>query len=110
MRIFWHEDAAQELRTEIEWLDAQSQGLGARLRNSIRSALATLDELPHLGSPRTDGCRRFLLPDFPFDLVYLEEHDKIIVLALAHHRRRPGYWKTRRTGEPPTTVEPMDGN
>jgi toxin ParE1/3/4 len=91
----WHEDAAQELRAEIAWLDRQSAGLGSRLLADVRSALRLVEEFPELGT-RRQGCRRFLLSKFPFDLVYSIEGSVIVVLALAHHRRRPGYWKERQ--------------
>lgn len=32
---------------------------------------------------------------FPFDRVYRMREDRLEMLAIAHHRRRPGYWKTR---------------
>jgi plasmid stabilization system protein ParE len=96
MEIFWHEEASRELQAEFAWLEAQSSGLGVRLVESIRSAVSGIREFPRQGSPRPDGSRRFLLADFPFDLVYVELHDRIVVLALAHQRRRPGYWRRRR--------------
>lgn len=95
MQSRWHEDAAEELRAEISWLDGQSGGLGARLLADVRSALRIVEEFPELGTKR-QGCRRFLLSKFPFDLVYSLEQDGILILALAHHRRKPGYWRERR--------------
>jgi hypothetical protein len=41
------------------------------------------------------GVVYLLLAKFSFDLVYIVEADSIVVLALAHHRRRPGYWRAR---------------
>lgn len=91
----WHDEAALELRAEFQWLEGQSSGLGNRFLEAVRSALRTIEEFPDLGAPRNRGTRRLLLAKFPFDLVYLVESDAIIVLALAHHRRRPGYWRSR---------------
>jgi toxin ParE1/3/4 len=39
--------------------------------------------------------RKFTLHRFPFVIFYQEHAAKIQVLAVAHARRRPGYWKTR---------------
>jgi len=91
----WHEDAARELRAEVQWLDEQSSGLGNRFLESVRVALGTIEDFPDLGAPRKHGCRHLLLAKFPFDLVYTVEANSIVVLALAHHRRRPGYWRAR---------------
>jgi hypothetical protein len=35
------------------------------------------------------------LPHFPFSLVYRVRHAEIEIVAVAHHRRRPGYWRSR---------------
>jgi toxin ParE1/3/4 len=39
--------------------------------------------------------RRYLLHKFPFSVVYFERSDFIEVIAVAHHRRKPGYWWKR---------------
>ncbi|MDQ3776111.1 MAG: type II toxin-antitoxin system RelE/ParE family toxin [Pseudomonadota bacterium] len=39
--------------------------------------------------------RRFMLPNFPFSIVYRVQQDAVEVVAVAHHRRRPGYWRGR---------------
>ena len=41
------------------------------------------------------GTRRFMLPNFPFSIVYRVQQDAVEVVAVAHHRRRPGYWRGR---------------
>lgn len=97
MRTFWQQDAAKELAAEITWLNGQSAGLGNRLLDDVVLALRTIEEFPQLGAHRSHGCRRFLLVNFPFDLVYSLSEDRISIVALAHHRRKPGYWKDRRT-------------
>ena len=35
---------------------------------------------------------------FPYDLVYWQRHEVVEVIALAHHRRRPNYWRDRHQG------------
>ena len=48
------------------------------------------------GAPMPGGRRRWLLTRFPFAVVYrVAADDSIRVLAVAHHRRRPGYWQAR---------------
>ena len=45
------------------------------------------------------GVHRFLLARFPFAVGYIVQADGIVVLAIAHVRRRPGYWFSRLTGK-----------
>lgn len=44
------------------------------------------------------GCRRYLMRQFPYVIVYRELETHIQVVAVAHGRRNPGYWKDRLGG------------
>jgi hypothetical protein len=46
-------------------------------------------------SLRALGVRRLLVDRFPYALVFVESETEIRVLAVAHTRRRPGYWRSR---------------
>lgn len=50
---------------------------------------------PESGSPHWLGTRRIQVWRFPPGVVYTERGDEIVVLAVAHHRRRPEYWLRR---------------
>jgi toxin ParE1/3/4 len=41
------------------------------------------------------GAKRIILRRFPYDLVVREYPDEYVVIAVAHHSRRPGYWQGR---------------
>jgi len=41
------------------------------------------------------GTRRALLRPFPFLVVFREHTDRIEIIAIAHAKRRPGYWRER---------------
>ena len=60
--------------------------------------VALASEFPGMGTTYKYGTRRFYPRKFPFSVVYLERADEIYVLALAPFARKPGYWRTRRTG------------
>jgi toxin ParE1/3/4 len=40
-----------------------------------------------------EGNRRRVLHRFPYSVIYEAQGSTVTVLAVAHHRRRPGYWK-----------------
>jgi hypothetical protein len=52
-------------------------------------------EALHLGREVDRDLRRMLLHRFPFSLVYSVEVDAILIVAVAHYGRRPGYWQSR---------------
>ena len=81
----------------VAWYDEQRFGLGQELLNTIRDALSTIQQNPAIGSPVAERLksRRLLVRRFPYSIVYLVEANQVLVLAIAHHAQRPGYWKDR---------------
>jgi hypothetical protein len=47
-------------------------------------------------SPEADRRRRFSLRKFPFGVIYYIRNNELRVVALAHHRRKPGYGVNRK--------------
>jgi len=100
VRIRIHPGAASDLTSAGDWYEQQLPGLGADLADELAHALDTIAERPMIwpiwpGVGEAAGVRRFLLARFPFAVGYLVEAEGVIVLAVAHLRRRPGYWLNR---------------
>jgi toxin ParE1/3/4 len=82
------------------WRIANRLHLGLEFLDAVDAAIDQILDLPHSGSavPRmaTDlAVRRIAVKRFPYHVIYLETNAQIRVLAIAHDRRKPGYWKTR---------------
>lgn len=105
MRVRFHPGAAADLTSAGDWYDLQVPGLGADLADEVDRALEAIAERPTTwplwpGIGEALGVRRFLLARFPFAVGYLFEGEDVVVLAVAHLRRRPGYWLERVGGRP----------
>lgn len=61
----------------------------------VDHASALLAENPYLGAPEDHGVRGFRLTRFPYTLYYVIRPDRLLVAAIAHWSRRPGYWRKR---------------
>lgn len=98
MRIQFHRAASEELAGAASWYEAQQPGLGDDLLHEIDRALLTIDESPQAWPMlRAEaGLRRFLLSRFPHAIIYDCVKNAVRVFAVAHNRRRPGYWRARR--------------
>jgi toxin ParE1/3/4 len=59
-------------------------------------ALVLLCAHPQLGAPWRNNRRRFPLRKFPYSIIYYIRDEELRVIALAHHRRKPGYWTGRK--------------
>ncbi len=94
------DDAEDELRAAVDRYEQQASGLGDDLRIEIDRALELVSSLPRSGGrvpglPEHIDVRRTFVKRFPFSVIYYVEPTVVWVVAFAHHRRRPGYWKHR---------------
>ena len=94
MKLEFHPDAAEEFVATVDYYSAERVGLGRRFRDAVVEAIDRVEQFPDVGR-LVAGWRRVPIANFPYDLVYRVKEEVIEVLALAHHRRRPGYWKAR---------------
>jgi hypothetical protein len=96
-----HQAAADEAVEAAAWYELQQPGLGREFDAAIQAALDLLEqEIVHLapmpGTAGTRGAMRLVLKRFPYDIVAFDHEGETLVLAIAHHSRRPGYWRGRR--------------
>ena len=85
----------QDIDSADAWYFERSPETSDALIVEISDALETICEAPQRWPKYLHGTRRFLLHRFPFAVVYLDDADFVNVIAVAHHKRRPGYWKER---------------
>ena len=94
MRLHFHPAAAEEFAATVEYYEAAVPGLGNRFLLAVREATNVASERPEAGRKRGTA-RRLGVPGFPYDIAYRFRDDIVEVLAVAHHHRRPGYWRSR---------------
>ena len=87
--------ARRELLAEVAYYSKKELGLGSRFLAAVEDATARALAYPLTGTRASENTRRLVLKDFPFALVYRPDENGIVVFALAHHARRPGYWSDR---------------
>jgi plasmid stabilization system protein ParE len=89
------EEALQEVEAAARWYAERSVTAAAAFSVEIDAAESAIARLPEAWPPFVHGTRRYLLQRFPFSVVYRIEDQRILIVAVAHARRRPGYWKAR---------------
>jgi len=87
--------AAEEMTESALWYEQQASGLGSTFLDQVEAAAAFIVKFPEVGEELPDGFRRKLLRQFPFGLLYSVDPDELVVHAVMHLHRRPGYWKDR---------------
>ena len=87
--------AEAEVDEAIEYFDSQRDGLGDRFEEDLRSTVVALTARPLTGRVISGRVRKFRLRTFRYNVIYVIDDDVAVIVAVAHHRRRPGYWQTR---------------
>ena len=96
MRTFYQPAALEEFREAIIWYgEVAGQRQAEALDREISAKLALLKDHPLIGTPGVGGSRWMPLRRFPYTLHYRVVGDVIDILAVAHQKRRPGYWRQR---------------
>lgn len=87
-----------ELLAEVLYYNELEAGLGAKFARAFEEALAIAGQFPLAGSPGPSATRKVMIKGFPFSVFYLEEDTGIVVVAVAHQARHPGYWMDHLKG------------
>ena len=97
MKYSLHPEAEDGLREAAEFYRERAgnpltQSLFAEFERSMEMLL----QHPGLGPLWRRGKRRYVMRHFPYALIYVVSGEEIRILAVAHHGRRPGYWRSRK--------------
>ena len=88
--------AREDLNDAAAFYEASVPGLEDAFLDDVERAIDDIRENPRIGAPIGREFRRAILRHFPFTIVYAERDDEIVIVAIAHDRRRPGYWRGRQ--------------
>ena len=95
MKAEFHPTASDEIVETTAYYESEVPGLGDRFIAEVESIIEVLCDQANIGQSVGDKLRRILLARFPYSLIYSIESERIWIIAVAHHRRRPGYWQER---------------
>lgn len=100
VRVWFEDEADAEYRAAGRWYEERRAGLGLEFFDEVDAVIAQVLELPRAGErvqqmPAELPVRRVAVKRFPYHVFYLEAPQELRILAVAHDRREPGYWKIR---------------
>jgi len=97
-------EAEAEFADAVRWYEEHRTGLGSEFLAAVREARTLIEEHPNIGSAMR-GAKRgecgLMVRRFPYQLIYYVRSHDIVLVAGAHTKRRPSYWKRRAI--PPAT-------
>ena len=88
--------ARQEIRDAAEYYERQAKGLGVDYVDEINAAVSDICKNPKRWPVINASVHRRLVRRFPYCLLYREDANDIVVLAVMHMSRHPLYWQGRK--------------
>jgi plasmid stabilization system protein ParE len=95
VRISFHPAAAAEVEAAVQWYAERSPVAARAFAAEVNACVERVREAPDRWPHYVHGTRRSLFPHFPYSFVYRVRNGALEIVAVAHHRRRPGYWQSR---------------
>jgi hypothetical protein len=91
----FHPQAEKEYLTALNWYRERSPVAAVNFDSAFDQAIGRIREAPQRWPTYVADFRKYTLRQFPFSIVYQEFPSQLIVFAVAHGHRRPGYWRDR---------------
>ena len=84
----------------FDWYAERSVGAAIGFASSVDEAIERVTADPRRFPSTHGGCQYCSLNRYPFRIVFRDDPDRLIVIAIAHAKRRPGYWRSRTRLKP----------
>jgi plasmid stabilization system protein ParE len=88
-------EAEEEFREAARYYESEAPGIGIAFAAEVLKAVRSICENPFRTIAVGSGIRRTVLRHFPYSILYAVETDLIVIVAVAHQKRRPTYWRAR---------------
>ena len=95
MPLIYHPDAEAELTEAAQFYERRVPTLGGQFLDAADRAIGVIQEAPERWSIVEKDVRHYLMPRFPFAILYRVLSDHLRILAFKHHSRHPDYWRYR---------------
>jgi toxin ParE1/3/4 len=99
MRFEFHPEVLEEYDAAAVYYAQRENGLDLRFIEAVEQAVAKIRATPQRWMVLESDVRRCLTRVFPYAVLYIIEPDYILIIAVMHCRREPGYWRHRLKGK-----------
>lgn len=94
-RVSFHPAALEEADAAAAWYAERSESTPERFLEEVDWAIERIASNPQAYARFEGDSRRILLPHFPYQIIFRHRSNVVEILAVAHTRRRPSYWRKR---------------
>ena len=97
MNFTFHPEARIEFIEAIAYYERCREGLGLRFSREVHATINRITIRPVAWPQISHNTRRCLTRRFPYGVIYEVQENEILIIAITHLNREPGYWKNRTT-------------
>ena len=95
MRYEFHPHALEEYLAAVNYYSGRQEDLGLRFIEAVEAAVKQVVTAPTRWPLLEDDLRQCLVPVFPYVIIYSIELEYVLIIAIMHGHREPGYWRHR---------------
>jgi len=95
MRHDWFDEAKHEFAEAARFYHWEQPGLEEDFIEEVGRAVTRIIETPDLHREFEPPFRKAKTDRFPYQIVFVIDGEKVLVVAVMLQSRRPGYWKER---------------
>lgn len=95
MEVVFSSEALHEVTEAAAYYEAEVEGLGKAFLGKLRDGISDIKQFPHASRIIQGDFRRHLLSQFPHGIIYQIQENTILIAAVMHLKRWPGYWENR---------------
>jgi toxin ParE1/3/4 len=96
MKYVFHPEALAEYAEAVQYYAEQRAEVAQEFINAVEDAVYRVRDSPNRYVTIDEDVRRCMTRRFPYGILYTVERDSILILAVMHCSREPGYWKIRK--------------
>ncbi len=100
LSLLFRPEAENETIEAFDWYENRVPGLGAEFLLCLDAVLNSISRNPRQYQPVHRSVRRALMRRFPYEVLFMEDDERIVVLSVFHARRDPAHWQERISPEP----------
>lgn len=95
MKLIIHPEASAEIEEEAAYYEDKQSGLGLEFLDGVDAAIDTILSMPYTFAIRRKNIRMYVLPRFPFSILYRVQSEILEILIVRHHARNEDYGMNR---------------
>lgn len=94
-KLLFLEEAKIEFFASVDYYEQISRGLGLDFKEEVKKVIDLITDFPGICSVCHDGTQRMSTHRFPYQIIFFSYQENLWIIAVAHHKRFPEYWKNR---------------